>query len=107
LASFLTITATILSVAVHGTSFEKYDPVNKILFGQLNDNKVVFYISSLGMSGKVSMKRRIGANKVDFQIKEALKRYTCDNFMGGVNNIDKDKKISGSFTKKAHFKKWY
>ena len=27
--------------------------------------------------------------------------------MGGVDNFDKDKKIGGSFTKKAFFKKWY
>jgi hypothetical protein len=88
-----------------GTSLERYDPMNKILFGQWNDNKVVSYISTLGVSGKVSVKRRIGANKVDFQIEEALKRYTRDNFMGGVDNVDKDKKIGGSFTKKGSFQK--
>ena len=27
--------------------------------------------------------------------------------MGGVDNMDKDKKLGGSFTKFAHFKKWY
>jgi hypothetical protein len=27
--------------------------------------------------------------------------------MGGVDNVDKDKKIGGGFTKKALFKKWY
>jgi hypothetical protein len=27
--------------------------------------------------------------------------------MGGVDNVDKDKKIGGAFTKKAMFKKWY
>ena len=27
--------------------------------------------------------------------------------MGGVDNVNKDKKIGGSFTKKAFFKKWY
>jgi hypothetical protein len=27
--------------------------------------------------------------------------------MGGVDNMDKDKKIGGAFTKKAMFKKWY
>ena len=27
--------------------------------------------------------------------------------MGGVDNVDKDKKIRGSFRKKAIIKKWY
>ena len=33
--------------------------------------------------------RRIGANKVNFQIPEALKRYSSNNFMGGVDNKDR------------------
>jgi hypothetical protein len=90
-----------------GTSLTKYDPINKVLFGQWNDNKVVSFISTLGVSGLVTVQRRVGRDKVDFQIEEALKRYTRDNFMGGVDNVDKDKKIGGSFTKKALFKKWY
>lgn len=90
-----------------GTSLTKYDPINKVLFGQWNDNKVVSFISTLGVSGLVTVQRRVGRDKVDFQIEEALKRYTHDNFMGGVDNVDKDKKIGGSFTKKALFKKWY
>ena len=32
---------------------------------------------------------------VDFQILEALKRYSSDNFMGGMDNMDKGKKIGG------------
>lgn len=90
-----------------GSSLEKYDPVNKVLFGQWNDNKVVSFISTLGVSKKVTVKRRIGSESVEFEIEEALKRYTRDNYMGGVDNVDKDKKIGGSFTKQAHFKKWY
>ncbi len=27
--------------------------------------------------------------------------------MGGVDNIDKDKKVGGGFTKKALFMRWY
>ena len=46
-------------------------------------------------------------NKVDFQIPEALKRYSSDNFMGGMDNMDKDKKIGGSFTSRLLFRKWY
>ena len=44
---------------------------------------------------------------MDFQIPEALKKYSSDNFMGGVDNMDKDKKIGGSFTSRALFQKWY
>jgi hypothetical protein len=90
-----------------GTSLTKYDPYHKVLFGQWNNNKVVSFISTLGVSGLVPIKRRVGKDFVEFQIEEALKRYTWDNFMGGVDNIDKDKKIGGSFGKKAMFKKWY
>jgi hypothetical protein len=77
----------------HGASLEQYDPVNKILFGQWNDNKVVLFISSLGVSGKVMAKRRVGPDHVEVQIEEGLKRYTQDSFMGreGIDNVDKDK----------------
>jgi hypothetical protein len=92
-----------------GTSLTKEDAVNKVLFGQWNDNKVASFISTLGVSGLVTVTRRVGSEKVDFQVQEALKQYTRDNFMGGVNNVDrdKDKKIGAAFTKKALFKKWY
>ena len=90
-----------------GSSLVKYDPVNRILFGQWNDNKVVSFISTLGISGSVNVSRRVGANTVQLPIEISLKRYTSDNFMGGVDNVDKDKKIGGGFTKKALFKKWY
>jgi hypothetical protein len=90
-----------------GSSLIKYDPVNKILFGQWNDNKVVSFISSLGIFGMSTVQHRVGANKQDFSIHEALKGYASNNFMGGVDNMDKDKKIGGSFTFRAMFKKWY
>jgi hypothetical protein len=77
-----------------GTSLVKYDPGNRILFGQWNDTKVVSFISSLGISGTVTVTRRVGANKIDLPIEETLKkRYTNDNFMGGVDNFDKDKNL--------------
>ena len=85
----------------------KYDPVNQILFGQWNNSKVVSCISSLGVSGRVTVKRRVGSQKIYLEIGESLKRYTHDNLVGGVDNVDKDKKIGGAFTKKAMFKKWY
>jgi hypothetical protein len=90
-----------------GSSLVKYDPVNRILFGQWNDNKVVSFISTLGISGSVNVTRRVGAQTVNLPIEVSLKRYTADNFMGGVDNVDKDKKIGGAFTKKSMFKKWY
>ena len=71
----------------------KCDTMNRILFGRWNDNKVVSFISSLGISGTVTVTRRFGANKIDLSIEEALKRYTNDNFMGGIDNVDKDKKL--------------
>jgi len=75
-----------------GTSLVKYDPVNCIQFGQWNDNKVVSFISSLGVSGSVTVSRRVGAQTINLPIKESLKRYTSDNFVGGVDIVDKGKK---------------
>jgi hypothetical protein len=83
-----------------------YDPVNRILFRQWNDNKGVSFISSPGVSGNVTANRRVGSRQIDWQIKEALKRYTPDNFMGGFDNVNKDKTIGGAFTKKGLLKNW-
>jgi hypothetical protein len=55
----------------------------------------------------VMIQRRVGPEKTGFQIPPALKKYTSDNFMGGVDNMDKDKNIGGGFTGRAMFKKWY
>ena len=90
-----------------GTSLVKFDPVIRVLFGQWNDNKVISFISTLGVFGMSTVQRRVGSQKMDFQIPEALKKYSSDNFMGGVDNMDKDKKIGGSFTSRALFQKWY
>jgi hypothetical protein len=60
--------------------FVKYDIVNKVLFCQWIDNKVVSFISTLGASRTVAVKRRIRVRKVEFQINEALKRYIRVNF---------------------------
>ena len=56
-----------------GTSLTKYDPFHKVLFGQWNANKVVLFISTLGVSGLVPIKRRVGRDFVEFQLEEALK----------------------------------
>lgn len=95
--------ATVMNLtktAPRGTSLVKYDPMDRILFGQWNDNKVVSFISSLGVSGSVTVTRKIGAQTKNSPIEECLKQYTSDNFMGGVNNMDKDKKLGGDFTKR-------
>lgn len=63
-------------MSARGSSLVKYDPVNHILFGKSNDNKVVSFISTLGVSGKVTVSRCIGSKKIDFEIEEAHKRYT-------------------------------
>ena len=72
------------------------------------NNKVISnIIYTLRVFGMSTIHQRVGANKIDFQIPEALKKYLFDNFMGDVNNMDKDKKIGGSFTLQALFQKWY
>jgi len=83
----------LLRKSPRGSSLVNSDLVNCILYGQWNDNKVVSFISNLGVSGKVTVSRSIGSKKIDFEIEEALKRYACNNFMGGMDNVDKDKKL--------------
>jgi hypothetical protein len=56
-----------------------------------------------------SIQHQVGATKVDFTVHEALKQYTTDNYMGGVDDMDKNKQIGGSFTTCAMFschKEW-
>ena len=62
--------------AERGSSLVKYDPVNRVLFGQWNDNKVVSFSSTLGISGSVTVSRRVGPTTVDLPIEIALKLYT-------------------------------
>ncbi len=81
-------------------SLVKFDPVNMVLFGQWNDNIVIFLVFRMS-----TIQQRVGSQKIDFQIPEALKKYSSDNFMGGVNNMDKEKKIGGSFNSHALFRK--
>ena len=38
-----------------------------------------------------------GLQQIDFKIEEALTRYTHDNFIGGVDDVDEDKKIRWGF----------
>lgn len=90
-----------------GLLFIKLNPVHKILFGQWNDNKVVSFISRLGIYEVTSIKWGIGANIVNIPVHSMLQCYASNNFMSGVNNMDMNKKIGGSFTAWAMFRKWY
>ena len=47
----------------------------------------------LGVLGTVSIQCRVGANVMDLEIEESLKHYSRNNFMGSVDNVDKDKKM--------------
>ena len=76
-------------------------------FSTTAPNKVISFIFTLGVFGMSTIQRRVGANKINFKIPEALKKYSANNFMGGIDNMDKDKKIGGSFTSRALFRKWY
>ena len=50
----------------HGSSLMMYDSVSE------NDNKVVSFISTLGKFGLTTVSCRIGAEKKNFSIPEAL-----------------------------------
>ena len=80
----------------------KYVPVNLVLFGQWNDNKVVSFILTLCISGSVTVSRRVGAQTVELPIKIVLKQYSIYNFMGGVNNVDKVKKLEVILQRKLY-----
>ena len=93
--------------ADHVMPLIKCDPTNKLLFVQWKDSKVVSFISTLGVFRLSIIQCRVGPEKIDFEITTALKKYTSDNYMGGVDNVDKDKCIGRSLTGRAMFKKWY
>lgn len=50
------------------------------------------------------VQHHVSANKLDFEIAEALKSYASEDFMSGVDSMDTDKNIGGSFTSCAMFK---
>lgn len=77
-----------------------------MLFGQWNNNKVVSFLSTLGVLWMSTIKHKVGSTKVDFKMPKALTHCKMDNFMGGVDNADKDKKIGSSLTCCLMFKKW-
>jgi hypothetical protein len=53
-------TIKILKKNPHGTSLVKYDLVNKVFFGQWNDNEVVDLISTLKVLVRFMVKGRVG-----------------------------------------------
>jgi len=91
-------------LSFRGTSLLKYDVVNKVLVGQWNNNKVISFISTLRVFGMMTIQCQVGSTKVDFEMLQVPKCYSTDNYMGGVDNINKDKRIVGSFTSRSMFK---
>jgi hypothetical protein len=65
---------TLKKSSPRGTSLVKYDKTNQVLFGQLNDNKVISFISTLCIFGITTLQRRVGPEKKDFQIPTSLKK---------------------------------
>ena len=91
--------------AEHGHLLRKFDPINKILYMQWKDNKVVNLISTLSISGVTTVERRIGAEKKQIQCEENIIRYV--DKMNGVDVVDYHQKIAGGLAKVGHYKKWY
>ena len=52
----------------------------------------LFYLV-LVFFGMATIVRRVGANNSEYPIAEALKRNAIDNFMGGLDNIVKEKRL--------------
>ena len=88
-----------------GSDVVLYDKTNKVLTVAWNDNKVVNVVSTLSVSGKTTIQRRIGKDLHYFPVEKCIKKY--QQGMGGVDKFDQRNKAGGGFLKKAHFKKWY
>ena len=88
-----------------GDSKLYYDPSYKIAIAQWHDNKVVNVVSTLGLSGKVQINRRVGQNIVEFSTERCIREYQL--YMGGVDRGDQIRETGAGFCRKAHFKKWY
>ena len=61
--------------APRGSNTVLYDKTNKVLVLQWKDYKVVSCTLTLGVSGLVPVKRRVGPNIVEFQVEKALRAY--------------------------------
>lgn len=91
--------------APRGSNMVLYDKTNKVLVLQWKDNKVVSCTSTLGVSGLVPVKRRVGPNVVEFQVEKALRAY--QEYMDAVDRGDQIREVGSGFASKAHYKKWY
>ena len=55
--------------SVRGDSGLYYDEINNVALAQWHDNKIVNVVSTLGVSGKVDVKRRVGQSVVEITYK--------------------------------------
>ena len=88
-----------------GSMLVKYDAANRLLAVQWNDNKVVSFVSTLGLYRTVKIRRRIGSALKEFDTQECVKVY--QEHMGGVNKGDQIRELGGGFSKGIFMKKWF
>ncbi len=69
------------------------------------DNKVVNFISTMGLSGITEIKRRVGPDKVTIDSEIVIKSNTKN--MGGVDRIDQQNTAAGGFASEYLGKKWF
>ena len=81
------------------------DKVNKILYVQWLDSKVVGLVTTLNTTAIGMVKRQIGAKAKEITCPKAVTTY--QNTMFGVDKGDQIRVHGGGFSNKAHFKKWY
>ena len=82
-----------------------YDNNNHVAIAQWHDSKVVSVVSTLGLGGKVNIKRRSGSKVIDVSTEKCIKEY--QSYMGGVDRGDQMRETGAGFCHKARFKKWY
>ncbi len=67
-------------LATRGNSKIFYIPINGLIFGQCNDNKVVLFISSLLLVGNGKTIQQCGSQRVPYTFPKALQAY--NKYMG-------------------------
>ena len=78
-----------------GDSKLYYDPSYKIAIAQWHDNKVVNVVSTLGLSGKVLINRRVGQSVVEISTERCIREYQL--YMGGVDRGDQIRETGAGF----------
>ena len=86
-----------------GDSKFYYDSNYDVGLTQWHDNKVVSVMLTLGLCGKVNIKRRVGADVIDILTEKCIREYQL--YMGGVDRGNQIRETGAGFCKKAHFKK--